>query len=103
VYIYIYIYYKNKRDSFLQDLKNLQASATSGSHKEVTAGIPEVACRGMMMEISALQTRVAHLEEEKRTLEEQLGLRFRERYDPLVRHLFATCIQLKVRHLTLNI
>lgn len=80
-----------------QDLKNLQASATSGSHKEVTAGIPEVACRGMMMEISALQTRVAHLEEEKRTLEEQLGLRFRERYDPLVRHLFATCIQLKAQ------
>uniref|UniRef100_A0A8C3G8T4 Uncharacterized protein n=1 Tax=Cyclopterus lumpus TaxID=8103 RepID=A0A8C3G8T4_CYCLU len=55
----------------------------------------DVACRGMMLQISALQTRVAHLEDERRTLEEQLGLRFKERYDPLVRHLFSTCIQLK--------
>lgn len=53
-------------------------------------------CRGMMLEISALQARVAHLEEEKRFLEEQLSLRFKERYDPLVRHLFSTCLQLKV-------
>uniref|UniRef100_A0A3B4WDJ1 Uncharacterized protein n=1 Tax=Seriola lalandi dorsalis TaxID=1841481 RepID=A0A3B4WDJ1_SERLL len=54
-------------------------------------------CRGMMLEISALQARVAHLEEEKRSLEEELGLRFKERYDPLVRQLFSTCIQLKVK------
>ncbi|XP_034419431.1 uncharacterized protein si:ch73-242m19.1 [Cyclopterus lumpus] len=73
-----------------QDLKTLRDSPTSDSHKEV-----DVACRGMMLQISALQTRVAHLEDERRTLEEQLGLRFKERYDPLVRHLFSTCIQLK--------
>ncbi|XP_074517834.1 coiled-coil domain-containing protein 162-like [Sebastes fasciatus] len=75
-----------------QDLKNLEDSQTSNSHKEV-----DVVCRGMMLEMSALQARVAHLEEEKRTLEEQLGLKFKERYDPLVRHLFSTCIQLKAQ------
>lgn len=56
-------------------------------------------CRGMMLQISALQAKVAHLEEEKRSQEEQLGLKFKERYDPLVRHLSSTCIQLKVGHL----
>lgn len=55
----------------------------------------------MMLEISALQAQVAHLEEEKRNLEEQLSLKFKERYDPLVRHLFSTCIHLKVRNLIL--
>lgn len=54
-------------------------------------------CRGMMLEISALRAQVARLQQEKSSLEEQLGLRFKERYDPLVRHLLATCIQLKVR------
>uniref|UniRef100_A0A3B5BGT6 Uncharacterized protein n=1 Tax=Stegastes partitus TaxID=144197 RepID=A0A3B5BGT6_9TELE len=59
--------------------------------------IPQVAdlCRGMMLEVSGLQARVAQLEEEKKTLEEQLSLKFRERYNPLVRHLYSTCIQLK--------
>ncbi|XP_067336381.1 uncharacterized protein si:ch73-242m19.1 isoform X1 [Channa argus] len=75
-----------------QDLKNLKDSQTHTPHKEVS-----VVCRGMMMEISALQARVAHLQEEKSSLEELLGLKFKERYDPLVRQLFSTCIQLKAR------
>lgn len=53
-------------------------------------------CRGLMLEVSALRARVAHLEQEKSSLAEKLGLTFKERYDPLVRHLFSTCIQLKV-------
>lgn len=53
-------------------------------------------CRGMMLEISALRAQVARLEQEKSSLEEQLGLKFKERYGPLVRHLLSTCIQLKV-------
>ncbi|XP_033180902.1 uncharacterized protein LOC113127098 isoform X2 [Mastacembelus armatus] len=75
-----------------QDLKNLKDSQTHSSHNEVS-----VACRGMMLEISALQARVAQLEGERRSLEEQLSLKFKERYDPLVRQLFSTCIQLKAR------
>nr|XP_046268697.1 uncharacterized protein si:ch73-242m19.1 isoform X2 [Scatophagus argus] len=75
-----------------QDLKELKDSQTSDSHKETAA-----ACRGLMLDVSALQARVAHLEQEKNTLEEQLRLRFTERYDPLVRHLFSTCLQLKAR------
>lgn len=54
-------------------------------------------CRGMMLEISALRAQVARLEQEKKTLKEGLSLKFKERYDPLVRHLFSTCVQLKVR------
>ncbi|KAL3968597.1 granzyme K [Sarotherodon galilaeus] len=75
-----------------QDLKSLKDAQTSNSHKEVAD-----LCRGMMLEVSALRAQVAHLEEEKINLEEQLGLRFKERYHPLVRHLFSTCIQLKAR------
>uniref|UniRef100_UPI0037E99645 uncharacterized protein n=1 Tax=Semicossyphus pulcher TaxID=241346 RepID=UPI0037E99645 len=75
-----------------QDLKHLKDLQTSNSHKEVSA-----ACRGMMLEMSALQAQVAHLQEERRTLEERLRLRFKEQYDPLVRHLCCTCIQLTGR------
>ncbi|KAI3367519.1 hypothetical protein L3Q82_026373, partial [Scortum barcoo] len=75
-----------------QDLKNIKDSQTSDCHKEVA-----VVCRGMMLEISALQARVAHLEEEKSTLEERLSLKFKERYGPVVRHLFSTCIQLTAK------
>ncbi|TKS86985.1 Coiled-coil domain-containing protein 162 [Collichthys lucidus] len=75
-----------------QDLKNLKDSQTSNSHKEAAA-----VCRGMMLEISALKAQVAHLEQEKSFLEERLSLKFKERYDPLVRHLVSTCIQLKAR------
>uniref|UniRef100_I3IW26 Uncharacterized protein n=1 Tax=Oreochromis niloticus TaxID=8128 RepID=I3IW26_ORENI len=75
-----------------QDLKSLKDAQTSNSHKEVAD-----LCRGMMLEVSALRAQVVHLEEEKINLEEQLGLKFKERYHPLVRHLFSTCIQLKAR------
>ncbi|XP_073339210.1 uncharacterized protein [Pagrus major] len=75
-----------------QDLKNFTDPKTSNTHNEVAA-----VCRGMMLEVSALQARVAHLEQEKSSLEEKLSLTFKERYDPLVRHLFSTCIQLKAR------
>ncbi|XP_062296819.1 uncharacterized protein si:ch73-242m19.1 [Scomber scombrus] len=54
-----------------------------------------VLCREMILEISALQARVSQLEEEKRSLEQNLSLKFKERYDSLVRQLFSTCIQLK--------
>ncbi|XP_029349013.1 coiled-coil domain-containing protein 162-like [Echeneis naucrates] len=75
-----------------QDLKSLKDAQRSSCHTEV-AGF----CRGMMKDISGLQARVAHLEEQKLSLEEELGLRLKERYDPLVRQLFSTCIQLKAR------
>ncbi|CAK6966026.1 uncharacterized protein si:ch73-242m19.1 [Scomber scombrus] len=73
-----------------QDLKNCNDSQASNCHKEVS-----VLCREMILEISALQARVSQLEEEKRSLEQNLSLKFKERYDSLVRQLFSTCIQLK--------
>ncbi|XP_055361944.1 uncharacterized protein si:ch73-242m19.1 isoform X2 [Betta splendens] len=75
-----------------RDLKDLRDSRAQNSQTEASGW-----CRGMMLQISALQAQVAQLQEEKRSLEEQLGLRFKERYDPLVRQLFATCIQMKGR------
>lgn len=53
-------------------------------------------CRDMMLEMSALQAQLSQLHQERKTLEEEVTLRLRERYDPLVRGLFSTCIQLKV-------
>lgn len=108
----------------LQDLKSFKDAQTRSCHTEVSAAVTDdlagqtirsanrkhlqtmrlgpvrqvaAACRGMMLEISALRAQVARVEQEKSALEEQLGLKFKERYDPLVRHLLSTCIQLKVR------
>ncbi len=53
-------------------------------------------CRGMMADITALRARVCQLEEEKRSLDQHLNLKHRERYDTLVRQLFSTCVLLKV-------
>lgn len=54
-------------------------------------------CGEMMLEISELRAQITCSELEQETLEERLSLKFREQYDPLVRHLYCTCIQLKVR------
>ncbi|KAL0169607.1 hypothetical protein M9458_034203, partial [Cirrhinus mrigala] len=54
-------------------------------------------CRGMMVDITALRTRVSQLEEEKRSLDQHLNLKHRERNDTLVRQLFSTCVLLKSR------
>uniref|UniRef100_A0A672NVI8 Uncharacterized protein n=1 Tax=Sinocyclocheilus grahami TaxID=75366 RepID=A0A672NVI8_SINGR len=54
-------------------------------------------CRGMMVDITALRARVSQLEEEKRSLDQHLNLKHRERYDTLVRQLFSTCVLLKSR------
>ncbi|KAM3595187.1 uncharacterized protein V6R79_019853 [Siganus canaliculatus] len=75
-----------------QDLKYLKDSQRNYSQREGAAE-----CREMMLEISALKARVVYLEKEKSAAEEQLSLQFRERYEPLVRHLFTTCIQLKAK------
>ncbi|XP_016401411.1 uncharacterized protein si:ch73-242m19.1 [Sinocyclocheilus rhinocerous] len=77
-----------------QDVKELEA-------KEMQASDPyrKVAdvCRGMMVDITALRARVSQLEEEKRSLDQHLNLKHRERYDTLVRQLFSTCVLLKSR------
>ncbi|XP_058604874.1 uncharacterized protein si:ch73-242m19.1 isoform X3 [Onychostoma macrolepis] len=54
-------------------------------------------CRGMMADITALRARVCQLEEEKRSLDQHLNLKHRERYDTLVHQLFSTCVLLKSR------
>ncbi|XP_067312201.1 uncharacterized protein si:ch73-242m19.1 [Pseudorasbora parva] len=77
-----------------QDVKGLEA-------KEMQATDPyrKVAdvCRGMMVDITALRARVSQMEEEKRSLDQHLNLKHRERYDTLVRQLFSTCVLLKSR------
>uniref|UniRef100_A0A8C7CRC1 Uncharacterized protein n=1 Tax=Oncorhynchus kisutch TaxID=8019 RepID=A0A8C7CRC1_ONCKI len=77
-----------------QDVKNLEASQsqTINLYSEVSG-----LCRGMMLQTTALRTRVTQLEEEQRGLEQQISLKYRQRYDSLVRQLFSTCIQLKAR------
>eukprot|EP00063_Salmo_salar_P077648 XP_014052483.1 PREDICTED: transmembrane protein FLJ37396 isoform X3 [Salmo salar] len=77
-----------------QDVKNLEASQsqTINPYSEVSG-----LCRGMMLQTTALRTRVTQLEEEQRGLEQQISLKYRQCYDSLVRQLFSTCIQLKAR------
>ncbi|KAM9433887.1 uncharacterized protein ACWYII_017323 isoform 3-T3 [Salvelinus alpinus] len=77
-----------------QDVKNLEASQSQAinPYSEVSG-----LCRGMMLQTTALRTRVTQLEEEQRGLEQQISLKYRQCYDSLVRQLFSTCIQLKAR------
>ncbi len=63
--------------------------------KHVWSQVADV-CRGMMADITALRAKVCQLEEEKRSLDQHLNLKHRERYDTLVRQLFSTCVLLKV-------
>ncbi|XP_043119422.1 uncharacterized protein si:ch73-242m19.1 isoform X2 [Puntigrus tetrazona] len=77
-----------------QDVKELEA-------KEMLASDPyrkaADVCRGMMADITALRARVCQLEEEKKSLDQHVNLKHRERYDTLVRQLFSTCVLLKSR------
>lgn len=53
-----------------------------------------------MLENSALNARVAFLEEEKSNVGEQLSLKLTEEYDALVRRLLSNCVQLQVSSFT---
>ncbi|XP_051725343.1 uncharacterized protein si:ch73-242m19.1 isoform X1 [Ctenopharyngodon idella] len=77
-----------------QDVKELEAKEMRTSDPNRT--VADV-CRGMMVDITALRARVSQLEEEKRSLDQHLNLKHRERYDKLVRQLFSTCVLLKSR------
>ncbi|XP_042565686.1 uncharacterized protein si:ch73-242m19.1 isoform X2 [Clupea harengus] len=77
-----------------QDVKSLEEyHIQSNDPLSKAAGL----CRGLMVELTALRARLAHLEEERKILQQQLSLEHRQHYDALVRHLFTTCLQLKSR------
>lgn len=50
-----------------------------------------------MVELTALRAQLSHLKEERKVLQQQLSLQHKQHYDALVRRLFTTCLQLKVR------
>ncbi|XP_051501950.1 coiled-coil domain-containing protein 162-like [Myxocyprinus asiaticus] len=79
--------YQREQDVKELEGKDLQANDSYTKVAEV--------CREMMVEITALRARVTQLEEERRSLDQHLNLKHRERYDTLVRQLFSTCILLK--------
>lgn len=49
-----------------------------------------------MLELSTLRAQNAQLEQQYQSLEQQLSLKYKQRYDSLVRQLFSACIQMKV-------
>ncbi|CAB1331275.1 unnamed protein product [Coregonus sp. 'balchen'] len=63
-----------------QDVKNLEESQTINPYSEVSG-----LCRGMMLQTTALHTRITQLEEEQRGLEQQISLKYRQCYDSLAR------------------
>ncbi|KAA0710836.1 Coiled-coil domain-containing protein 162 [Triplophysa tibetana] len=77
-----------------QDVKELEAKERQSTDPYIK--VAEV-CREKMVEITALRARVTQLEEEKRSSDQQLSLKHRQRYDSLVRQLFSTSILLKSR------
>ncbi|XP_050989917.1 uncharacterized protein si:ch73-242m19.1 [Labeo rohita] len=77
-----------------QDVKELESKDMQAS--DPYRKVADV-CRGMMADITALRARVSQLEEEKRSLDQHLNLKHRERNDKLVRQLFSTCVLLKSR------
>ncbi|KAG7465708.1 hypothetical protein MATL_G00156270 [Megalops atlanticus] len=77
-----------------QDVKALEASQRQD--RGADSQVAEL-CRGMMAEITALRSRVAHMQEDRAALQEQLSTQHQQRYEALIRHLFSTCLQLKCR------
>ncbi|KAJ8353263.1 hypothetical protein SKAU_G00208300 [Synaphobranchus kaupii] len=77
-----------------QDIKALEVS-----QRPICGAENQVAelCRGIMMEITALRTRLVHMEEDRRGLQQKLNSKHQHHYDSLVRQLFSSCIQLKAR------
>ncbi|XP_036398053.1 coiled-coil domain-containing protein 162 [Megalops cyprinoides] len=79
-----------------QDVKALEASQRQDHGADNQSQVAEL-CRGMMAEITALRSRVAHMEEDQTALQQQLSTQYQQRYEALIRHLFSTCVQLKRR------
>ncbi|NXN38666.1 CC162 protein, partial [Rhinoptilus africanus] len=52
-------------------------------------------CHGMIMEITALRSQLADLEEENLGLKEKIRKEVRDEYESLVQNLFVTCVHLK--------
>nr|XP_033794395.1 uncharacterized protein LOC117357639 isoform X2 [Geotrypetes seraphini] len=81
--------------------KEQEIQAAGGGQKEGSSAhhISQVAdlSHGMIMEITALRTRLSESEEEQLTLKESVRKDARAEYEALVRMLFATCVDLKYR------
>ncbi|XP_076156269.1 coiled-coil domain-containing protein 162-like [Alosa pseudoharengus] len=77
-----------------QDVKNLEEYHIQSSDPLSKAA---ALCRGLMVEMTALRAQLAHVEEERNTLQQQLRAQHRLHYDTLVQRLFTTCLQLKSR------
>ncbi|XP_035285832.1 uncharacterized protein si:ch73-242m19.1 isoform X1 [Anguilla anguilla] len=77
-----------------QDMKALEESQRQSCGAEIQ--VAEL-CRGIMMEITALRTRLVQMEDDRMSLQQQLNFEHQHRYDSLVQHLFSSCIQLKAR------
>ncbi|KAI1895743.1 hypothetical protein AGOR_G00109630 [Albula goreensis] len=77
-----------------QDMKALEVSRrqSCGAENQVAD-----LCREMMVEITALRNRLAHMKEDQRGVQDRLNAEHQHRYDSLVRYLFSTCMQLKSR------
>ncbi|XP_015211614.2 uncharacterized protein si:ch73-242m19.1 isoform X3 [Lepisosteus oculatus] len=77
-----------------QDLKALEDSQTWGEGPD--AQVADL-CQEMVVEITALRAQVAHMEEERQSLQHQARSQVQLEYEALVRNLFTACLSLKAK------
>ncbi|KAM6365997.1 uncharacterized protein FN964_002404 [Alca torda] len=77
--------------------KEQELCAVEGGGNQSDVALTQVVglCHGMIMEITALRSQLADLEEENLGLKEKIRKEVRDEYESLVRNLFVTCVHLK--------
>ncbi|NXV45796.1 CC162 protein, partial [Uria aalge] len=78
-----------------QKEQELRAVEGGGNQSDVALTQVVGLCHGMIMEITALRSQLADLEEENLGLKEKIRKEVRDEYESLVRNLFVTCVHLK--------
>ncbi|NXN63697.1 CC162 protein, partial [Himantopus himantopus] len=78
-----------------QKEQELQAVEKGGSQSDMALTQILGLCHGMIMEVTALRSQLADLEEENLGLKEKIRKEVRDEYESLVLNLFVTCVHLK--------
>ncbi|NXY72153.1 CC162 protein, partial [Glareola pratincola] len=77
--------------------KEQELRAVEGGGNQSDMALTQIVglCHGMIMEITALRSQLADLEEENLGLKEKIRKEVRDEYESLVQNLFVTCVRLK--------
>ncbi|NWU55477.1 CC162 protein, partial [Dromas ardeola] len=93
------MFYENilRQQHHLLYQKEQELRAVEGGANQSDMALTQIVglCHGMIMEITALRSQLADLEEKNLGLKEKIRKEVRDEYESLVHNLFVTCVHLK--------